>query len=101
MAELRVMIEQDAVEIMRLEIETELLNTDDCPEEKMMEILKEVEEEEAEEERKVTEHAIWLKEREEKKLAIQSESVRTIRQRGGQRSRQSGTGRDGSVRCGG
>ena len=57
-------------EIAELEEETELLNSEDVSEEKVQELLKKTEEEEAAEDRKEVEHAEWLANREAKMLEI-------------------------------
>ena len=57
-------------EIAELEEETELLNSDDVSEEKVQELLRKTEEEEAAEDRKEAEHSEWLAKREAKMLEI-------------------------------
>jgi len=70
--ELKSVIEAEKAEIMRLESDTEMLDSPSCEQENIIKILRDVEAEELEEERKEMEHAAWLREREEKKLAIQA-----------------------------
>ena len=65
--ELKVLIEKEQQEIMRLEEESDLLNSNDCTEDKLKEILMAVEEEEQEEERREADLVSWIKEREELK----------------------------------
>jgi len=71
MEELQKILEEEKAEILKLEEETELLSSDDITEEQLQKILKEVEAEEAEEDRKEAQHAAWLASREAKKLEIQ------------------------------
>ena len=57
-------------EIAELEEETELLNSDDVSEEKVQELLRKTQEEEAAEDKREAEHAEWLAKREAKMLEI-------------------------------
>lgn len=71
-AELRIILEEERLEILRLEEQTQLLSSEDTTEEELDVIMKEVEAEEAEEDAKEQQAVAWLQSREEKKLAIQT-----------------------------
>ena len=55
-----------------------MLSSDDTSEEQLEEVMKEVEAEEAEEDAKEQQAVAWLQSREEKKMAIQVNSVRYL-----------------------
>merc|ERR1719278_2326255 len=71
-AELKIILEKERLEILKLEQQTQLLSSDDTSEEQLEEVMKEVEAEEAEEDAKEQQAVAWLQSREEKKMAIQA-----------------------------
>jgi len=71
-AELKIILEKERLEILKLEEQTQLLSSDDTSEEQLEEVMKEVEAEEAEEDAKEQQAVAWLQSREEKKMAIQA-----------------------------
>ena len=70
--ELRKVLEAETAELMRIEDECSLLNDENISVEKLREIELEIEKEEKEEAAKKQAHEQWLKDREEKKQAIQA-----------------------------
>jgi len=71
-AELKIILEKERLEILKLEEQTQLLSSDDTSEDQLEEVMKEVEAEEAEEDAKEQQAVAWLQSREEKKMAIQA-----------------------------
>lgn len=71
-AELKIVLEKERLEILKLEEQTQLLSSDETSEEQLEEVMKEVEAEEAEEDAKEQQAVAWLQSREEKKMAIQA-----------------------------
>merc|ERR1719278_2450734 len=71
-AELKIILEKERLEILKLEQQTQLLSSDDTSEEQLEEVMKEVEAEEAEEDAKEQQAVAWLQSREKKKMAIQA-----------------------------
>jgi len=93
MEELERIVEEDRLEILKLEEQTEQLSSDNISEERLQAILREVEEEEAKEDQREAEHAAWLASREAKKLEIQQalKTSSTIPRARQQQSDQSGS----------
>lgn len=72
-AELKIILEKERVEILKLEEQTQMLSSEEeVTEEQLAAVMKEVEAEEAEEDAKEQQAVAWLQSREEKKQAIQA-----------------------------
>ena len=82
---------------MKLEQQAELLSSDDITEEQLQEILKQVQEEEAEEDRKEAEHNEWLAKREAKILEIKKILTTTQPHRNKDRNYSDQSGMSGST----
>ena len=72
MEQLEEILKQEKEEISKIEKQVELLGGDNLSEEDLEKILKDIQREEDEEEKKIDAHAKFIKDREDKKLAIQA-----------------------------